>query len=221
MPRMGFDRHLRELENDLLLLGSMVGKAIDRSMQAMKERDLELAKQVIEEDKYINQKRFEIEEKSIELMATQQPMARDLRIIVAVLNIIVDLERIGDHAEGNAKIALMLGEEPPLKPLIDLPRMSLKTEEMLNRALGAFVRRDSAEALRVIDEDDEVDGLYNQVFRELLVFMAEDPHTISRATRLIWAAHNLERSADRVTNICERVLFVITGKSEEFGSSKY
>jgi phosphate transport system protein len=218
---MGFDRHLRELENDLLLLGSMVGKAIDRSMQAMKERDLELAKQVIEEDKYINQKRFEIEEKSIELMATQQPMARDLRIIVAVLNIIVDLERIGDHAEGNAKIALMLGEEPPLKPLIDLPRMSLKTEEMLNRALGAFVRRDSAEALRVIDEDDEVDGLYNQVFRELLVFMAEDPHTISRATRLIWAAHNLERSADRVTNICERVLFVITGKSEEFGSSKY
>ncbi|ACZ61323.1 phosphate signaling complex protein PhoU [Dehalococcoides mccartyi] len=221
MPRMGFDRHLRELEDDMLLLGSMVGKAIDRSMQAMKERDLELAKQVIEEDKYINQKRFEIEEKSIELMATQQPMARDLRIIVAVLNIIVDLERIGDHAEGNAKIALMLGEEPPLKPLIDLPRMSLKTEEMLNRALGAFVRRDSAEALRVIDEDDEVDGLYNQVFRELLVFMAEDPHTISRATRLIWAAHNLERSADRVTNICERVLFVITGKSEEFGSSKY
>ncbi|MGE0902456.1 MULTISPECIES: phosphate signaling complex protein PhoU [Dehalococcoides] len=221
MPRMGFDRHLRELEDDMLLLGSMVGKAVDRSMQSMKERDLELAKQVIEEDKLINQKRFEIEEKSIELMATQQPMARDLRIIVAVLNIIVDLERIGDHAEGNAKIALMLGEEPPLKPLIDLPRMASKTEEMLNRALGAFVRRDSAEALRVIDEDDEVDGLYNQIFRELLVFMAEDPHTISRATRLIWAAHNLERSADRVTNICERVLFVITGKSEEFGSSKY
>ncbi|AAW40521.1 MAG: phosphate signaling complex protein PhoU [Dehalococcoides mccartyi] len=221
MPRMGFDRHLRELEDDMLLLGSMVGKAVDRSMQSMKERDLELAKQVIEEDKLINQKRFEIEEKSVELMATQQPMARDLRIIVAVLNIIVDLERIGDHAEGNAKIALMLGEEPPLKPLIDLPRMASKTEEMLNRALGAFVRRDSAEALRVIDEDDEVDGLYNQIFRELLVFMAEDPHTISRATRLIWAAHNLERSADRVTNICERVLFVITGKSEEFGSSKY
>ncbi|MEQ4487463.1 MAG: phosphate signaling complex protein PhoU [Dehalococcoides mccartyi] len=221
MPRMGFDRHLRELEDDMLLLGSMVGKAVDRSMQSMKERDLDLAKQVIEEDKLINQKRFEIEEKSVELMATQQPMARDLRIIVAVLNIIVDLERIGDHAEGNAKIALMLGEEPPLKPLIDLPRMASKTEEMLNRALGAFVRRDSAEALRVIDEDDEVDGLYNQIFRELLVFMAEDPHTISRATRLIWAAHNLERSADRVTNICERVLFVITGKSEEFGSSKY
>ncbi|MEA2122239.1 phosphate signaling complex protein PhoU [Dehalococcoides mccartyi] len=221
MPRMGFDRHLRELEDDMLLLGSMVGKAVDRSMQSMKERDLELAKQVIEEDKLINQKRFEIEEKSVELMATQQPMARDLRIIVAVLNIIVDLERIGDHAEGNAKIALMLGEEPPLKPLIDLPRMASKTEEMLNRALGAFVRRVSAEALRVIDEDDEVDGLYNQIFRELLVFMAEDPHTISRATRLIWAAHNLERSADRVTNICERVLFVITGKSEEFGSSKY
>ncbi|MFA5992033.1 MAG: phosphate signaling complex protein PhoU [Candidatus Doudnabacteria bacterium] len=221
MPRMGFDRHLKELENDLLLLGSMVGKAIDRSTQAMKERDIALAKQVIEEDKLINCKRFEIEEKSIELMATQQPMARDLRIIVAVLNMIVDLERIGDHAAGNAKIVLMLGEEPPLKPLVDIPRMAAKTQEMLNRALGAFINRDSAEAINVINDDDEVDNLYDQVFRELLVFMAEDPHTISRATRLIWAAHNLERSADRVTNICERVLFVITGKSEELGSSNY
>ncbi|AGG05798.1 MULTISPECIES: phosphate signaling complex protein PhoU [Dehalococcoides] len=221
MPRMGFDRHLKELENDLLLLGSMVGKAIDRSTQAMKERDIALAKQVIEEDKLINCKRFEIEEKSIELMATQQPMARDLRIIVAVLNMIVDLERIGDHAAGNAKIVLMLGEEPPLKPLVDIPRMAVKTQEMLNRALGAFINRDSAEAINVINDDDEVDNLYDQVFRELLVFMAEDPHTISRATRLIWAAHNLERSADRVTNICERVLFVITGKSEELGSSNY
>jgi phosphate transport system protein len=218
---MGFDRHLKELENDLLLLGSMVGKAIDRSTQAMKERDIALAKQVIEEDKLINCKRFEIEEKSIELMATQQPMARDLRIIVAVLNMIVDLERIGDHAAGNAKIVLMLGEEPPLKPLVDIPRMAAKTQEMLNRALGAFINRDSAEAINVINDDDEVDNLYDQVFRELLVFMAEDPHTISRATRLIWAAHNLERSADRVTNICERVLFVITGKSEELGSSNY
>jgi phosphate transport system protein len=218
---MGFDRHLKELENDLLLLGSMVGKAIDRSTQAMKERDIALAKQVIEEDKLINCKRFEIEEKSIELMATQQPMARDLRIIVAVLNMIVDLERIGDHAAGNAKIVLMLGEEPPLKPLVDIPRMAVKTQEMLNRALGAFINRDSAEAINVINDDDEVDNLYDQVFRELLVFMAEDPHTISRATRLIWAAHNLERSADRVTNICERVLFVITGKSEELGSSNY
>jgi phosphate transport system protein len=147
-------------------------------------------------------------------------MARDLRIIVAVLNIIIDLERIGDHAAGNAKIALMLGEEPPLKPLIDLPRMADKTGEMLRRALDAFVKRDADAARAITAEDDEVDALYDQIFRELLYFMAEDPKTVSRATRLIWAAHNLERSADRVTNICERVVFVVTGKQEEI-AGKY
>ena len=138
-------------------------------------------------------------------------------MIVAVLNIIIDLERIGDHASGNAKIAIMLGDEPPLKPLIDLPRMADKTADMLRRALDAFVKRDAAAARKVTEDDDEVDGLYDQIFRELLYFMAEDPKTVNRATRLIWAAHNLERSADRVTNICERVVFVVTGKQEEIG----
>jgi phosphate transport system protein len=180
-----------------------------------------VGRQVIADDKIINQKRFDIEEKCIELIVTQQPMASDLRIIVAVLNIIVDLERIGDHAEGNAKIAVMIGDEPPLKPLVDLPRMAQKTEEMLRRSLDAFVGHDAEAARKISDEDDEVDHLYDQVFRELLTFMAEDSKTITRATRLIWVAHNLERSADRVTNICERVIYVVTGKMTEMGVSKY
>jgi len=221
MPRESFHRHLHELEDDLLVLGSMVEKALDRSMAALKNRDLELARQVIADDAKVNQKRFDIEEKSIDLIATQQPMASDLRIIIAVLNIIVDLERIADHAEGNAKIAVMIGNEPPLKPLIDLPRMCQKTVEMLKRSLDAFINRDAEAARRICGEDDEVDNLYDQVFRELLTFMAEDSKTITRATRLIWVGHNLERSADRVTNICERVIYVVTGKMEETGVSKY
>jgi len=221
MPRESFNRHLRELQDDVLVLGSMVGKAIERSTEALKKRDLELARQVIADDGNINSKRFEIEEKCIELIITQQPMAGDLRIIVAVLNIVVDLERMGDHAEGNARIAVMIGDEPPLKPLIDVPRMAQKTVEMLHRSLDAFIERDGEAAKKVSDEDDEVDQLYDQVFRELLTFMAEDTRTISRATRLIWVAHNLERSADRVTNICERVVYVATGKMEEMGVSKY
>jgi phosphate transport system protein len=221
MPRASFDRYLHELQDEVLVMGSMVGKAIARSMKALKERDLELAKQVVTDDAKINRKRLDIEERCTELIVTQQPVASDLRSIVAILNIIVDMERIGDHAEGIAKIAIMIGDEPPLKPLIDLPRMAEKTEDMLRRSLNAFVNRDSKTAIEISAEDDEVDNLYDQVYRELITFMLEDPRTITRATRLIWVAHNLERSADRVTNICERVVFTITGKMEEMGASKY
>jgi phosphate transport system protein len=219
--RTTFHKKLSEIQDDVLTIGSMVEKAISRSIEALKNRDLTLAHQIIADDQKINQKRFDIEEKCIQLIATQQPMASDLRIIVAVLNIITELERIGDHAEGIAKIAVEIGDEPPLKPLIDIPRMAEKTNEMLRRSLGAFVNRDAESAIKIAAEDDEVDNLYNQVFRELLVFMMDDPKTITRATRLIWVAHNLERSADRVTNICERVVFVVTGKMEEIGASKY
>jgi phosphate transport system protein len=219
--RTAFHKRLREIQDDILAMGSMVSKATLRSVESLKNRDMDLAQQVIADDRKVNQKRFEIEEKCVELIATQQPMASDLRIIVAVLNIITELERIGDHAEGIAKIAIMVGDEPPLKPLIDIPRMAEKTVEMLRRSLDAFIDRDAAAARKISDEDDMVDQLYDQVFRELLTFMAEDPRTITRATRLIWVAHNLERSADRVTNICERVVFVVTGKMEEIGASKY
>jgi phosphate transport system protein len=219
--RAAFHKELREIQDDILAMGSMVSKATLRSVESLKNRDIDTAQLVIADDRKVNQKRFEIEEKCVELIATQQPMASDLRIIVAVLSIIIELERIGDHAEGIAKIAIMVGDEPPLKPLVDIPRMAEKTVEMLRRSLDAFVNRDAEAARKISDEDDLVDQLYDQVFRELLTFMAEDPKTITRATRLIWVAHNLERSADRVTNICERVVFVVTGKMEEIGASKY
>ena len=221
MTRESFDRHLHELQDEVLVLGSMVEKAIDRSIEALKTRNLELARQIIDDDLKINHKRLAIEGKCIDLIATQQPMASDLRIVVAVLNIIGELERIADYAAGIARIALMIGDEPPLKPLIDLPRMAQKTAEMLRQSLDAFINRDAEAARQICTEDDEVDNLYDQVYRELITFMLEDPRTITRATRLIWVAHNLERSADRVTNICERVVFVVTGKMEEIGASKY
>ncbi len=219
--RTDFHKRLKEIQDELLLMGNMVEKAITSSMEALKKRDLKLAQQVIDGDVKINEKRFNIEETCIHLIATQQPMAGDLRSIICVLNIITDLERIGDHAEGTAKIAVMTGDEPPLKPLIDLPRMAEKAVGMLHRSLEALINSDVETARQIIAEDDEVDNLYDQVFRELLTFMAEDPKILTRATRLLWVAHNLERSADRVTNICERVVFSVTGKMEEEGASKY
>ena len=219
--RTVYHRKLKQIQDELLIMGSMVEKAISRSIEALKQRDLGLAQQVMAEDQQIDEKRFSIEEKCIQLIATQQPMASDLRVIVAVLNIISELERIGDHAEGTAKIVILIGDEPPLKPLIDIPRMAEKTNDMLRRSLDCFIARDANCARQIVTEDDEVDALYDQVFRELLTFMMEDARTITRATRLIWVAHNLERSADRVTNICERVVYIVTGKMEEIGASKY
>jgi phosphate transport system protein len=219
--RAGYHKRLREIQDDILVMGSMSEKAILQSVQALKDRNLDEAKRIIADDAKINRKRFEIEEKCIQLIATQQPMAGDLRIIVCALYIITELERIGDYAEGIAKIVLMIGDEPPLKPLIDIPRMADKMSLMLRRSMGAFINRDAEGAKKIAAEDDDVDQLYDQVFRELLTFMMEDPRTITRATRLIWVAHNLERAADRVTNVCERVVFSVTGKMEETGASKY
>ncbi len=219
--RTEFHKRIRSIQDEILVLGSMSSKAIMNSIEALKYRNLELAQQIIDNDVHINHKRFEIEEKSIQLIATQQPMASDLRMIVAVLNIITELERIGDYAMGISRVVLMIGDEPPLKPLIDIPRMAERTSEMLRNSLEAFINSDAESARKISAEDDFVDSLYDQVYRELLVFMMEDPRTITRATRLMWVAHNLERSADRVTNICERVVFMITGKMEEIGASKY
>jgi phosphate transport system protein len=219
--RATFHKRLREIQDDILAMGSMAGKAVIRSVESLKNRDLESARHIIEDDQKVNNKRFKIEEKCIELIATQQPMASDLRIIIAILNITTEIERIGDYAVGIARIVVMTGDEPPLKPLVDIPRMAEQTADMLRCSLDAFMNRDAEAAKKIITQDDLVDHLYDQVFRELLVFMAEDPRTVTRATRLIWVAHNLERSADRVTNICERVIFVITGKMEEIGASKF
>ncbi len=221
MSRETYQKNLREIQDEVLLMGCMLEKAIALSMQALVKRDLELAHKVVDDDQIIDSKRFEIEERILDLMATQAPMASDLRILLAALSIITDLERMADHAAGNAKIAIMIGNEPPLKPLIDLPRMNEKVISMLHRSLDAFIMHDAEAARKIVPEDDEIDNLYEQVFRELLTFMIEDPRTITRATRLIWVAHNLERTGDRVTNICERVVFMVTGKMEEMDVSTY
>ncbi|HLF79153.1 MAG TPA: phosphate signaling complex protein PhoU [Dehalococcoidia bacterium] len=222
MPaRHDFDRQLSEIQEDILVMAEMVAVAISRSIDSVRNRDVELARQIITADLRINARRYEIEEKCIDLIATQQPLASDLRTIIAVQNIIVDLERMGDHAEGIAKIAIMLAEDPPLKPYIDIPRMAEIAEDMLRGSLEAYKLRDVDLARRICDRDDEVDALYDQVYRELLVYMLNDPRTIERATRVTWIAHNLERIADRVTNICERVVYMVEGKIEELNVSKY
>ena len=219
--RGNFHKRLRDIQEEVRSMGDMARIALLGSIDALKSRDLDKAHQLIADDQQINQRRFEIEEQCIQLIATQQPLASDLRFIVAVLNIITELERIGDYAVGIARVVIMIGDEPPLKPLIDIPRMVEKAVDMLKRSLEAFIDGSAEEATRIIGEDDFVDNLYDQIYRELLVFMMEDPKTITRATRLMWVAHNLERSADRVTNICERVVFVATGKMEEIGGSRY
>jgi len=213
--RSMYHKRLREIQNEVLVMGGLASEAILRSIEALKNRDLDLAQQIVMGDQKINDLRFDIEEKCIQLIVTQQPIANDLRIIIAVLNIITEVERIGDYAEGIAKITIMIGDEPPVKPLIDIPLMAEQAVDMLHRSLDAFINKDADAARKICIEDDIVDHLYDQVYLELLALMTKDPQIVSRATRLIWVAHDLERSADRVTNICERVIFVITGKMEE------
>lgn len=221
MTSVDFEKKLKQLEQDVLSLGNMVERAIDSSVQGLRKRDLALARQIIEYDQELDHKRFAIEEDCMRLITTAHPEGSDLRTIIAVLGIITELERMGDYAEGIANITLMIGDQPPLKPLVDIPRMAQKGIEMLRGSVESFLDRDVEKAKRICREDDEVDALYDQVFRELLLFMIEDPKTITRATWLIWVAHNLERFADRVTNICERVVFSVTGKMVDIGESKY
>ena len=221
MIRESFSGRMRELEKEVVNMGDMVIAATSRSVEALKARNIDDAMKIIADDLLINKKRWDIEERCIKLIALQQPVASDLREIIAVLNIITDLERMGDYAEGIAKIVVMLGTEPLVKPLVDIPRMEEKATSMLKRSLDAFVKRDAKAAKAICNEDDDVDMLYDQVYRELLTYMIGDPKTISRATPLIWAAHNLERIADRVTNICERIVFLATGSMQEINVSRY
>jgi len=216
-----FQQSLRENIGEVLDMGTMVEKALASSVEALKKRDLNLAHQTMADDRKIDEKRFAIEKRSIELISTYRPAIVDLNTIAAILNIITELERIGDYAAGIAKIVIMIGDEPPLKPLIDIPRMSEITIEMIHNSLNSFKDNDSKAATYVADMDDVVDSLYDQIFRELLTFMMTDPKTINRATRLIWVAHNIERAADRATNISERVIYMLTGKIEDSGSAKY
>ncbi len=217
--RKTFDQELQHAKDEILLLGSMVEEAVIASMDALKKRDIQASQEIYAKDQKINAKRFEIEEKVMILIATQQPMAGDLRLLASMLDVASELERMGDYAKGIANINIRMGEQPLLKPLVDLPRMAVKATDMLHRALDAFVRVDAEVARMIPAEDDEMDDLYNQIYRELMTFIIQDPTSIERANFLLWAAHNLERMADRVTNICERTLFIATGEIKEFRST--
>jgi phosphate transport system protein len=218
MARESFDRELNRLQKELITLGEMVEQVIKESIVCLKNQDLAASRRLISNDQHINQKRFAIETDTLVAIATQQPMAGDLRTLAANLEIATELERMGDYAKGIAKIALKIGDQPLLKPLVDIPRMAEIACDMLHQSLEAFVQRDIEKARAIPDKDDEVDALYDRVNRDLLTFIIADAKAIEQANYLSWAAHNLERTADRVTNICERTIFTITGELSEMDS---
>ena len=219
MTRETFDRHLKQIQDDILVLGSMVEGAITDSVQVLKGRDSLGSQRLIEYDKRVNEKRFAIESEILTLIATQQPVATDVRLLAAGLEIITELERIGDYAKGIAVINLKMGDAPLIKPLIDIPTMAEKASELLGRALDAFVQQDVEAARTIGMEDDVIDELYNQVYRDLIDMMTHTPTVFDQATYLLWVAHNLERSGDRVVNICERIIFTVTGEMVEISGS--
>lgn len=221
MARKNFAEHIKDMEREVAKMGDLVADAVSNSVAALGHRDVAAAKKIIAGDAAINKMRGEIEERCVTLIATQQPVATDLREIIAIMFIITDLERMGDYAEGIAKIVVMHDQEELLKPLNNIPRMADKAVGMLKRSIEAFNKRDARAAAAICNEDDEVDALYDHTYHELLTYMIKDPTTITRATWLIWAAHNLERIADRVTNICERTAYLVTGDLQAINVSKY
>ena len=219
MLRKTFETEIKQVKDDILVLGSMVEQAIIESVAALKKRDIKASEQILANDRVINRKRFDIENELMVLIATQQPMAHDLRLLASIMEINSELERMGDYAKGIANINIRMGDAPLLKPLIDVPRMAEKGADMLHRALTAFINEDIETSRKIPVEDDEVDALYNQVYRELMTIVIADPKTIERANWLLWTAHNLERFADRVTNICERTVFIVTGELTEINDT--
>jgi phosphate transport system protein len=215
MPRENFERELQRLQDEVLLLGSMAEQAVQDAVTALRQMDRKAARVIRKSDQQINEKRYQIEQETLVAIATQQPMARDLRLLAAILEIITELERIGDYAKGIAGIVLMLDKEDVEIPKGELKRMADLGMNMLHRALGAFLARDADVARAITLEDDKIDDLYNKIYRKLLKQMMADPSTVDNATRMMWAAHNLERMGDRVTNICERIVFVVTGEIKE------
>jgi phosphate transport system protein len=220
MTRANLDNNLRHLLDEILELDSMVETATLQSIEALKNHDLELAKQIYQGDALINARRFGLENDCMITIATQQPIvAHDLRLVASILEVVAELERMGDYAKGIAKICLQIGSTPHVKPLIDIPRMAEIAVSMLHRSVLAFVHFDAEVARQIPKEDDEVDALYKQIYRELVSIMFSNPSTIDQANYLMWVAHNLERMADRVTNICERAIYVSTGQMKEIDVS--
>jgi phosphate transport system protein len=220
MARETFERQLQAMVDQVLVLGSMVEQAVLDSLDALKRRDLKAARRIFEADYVINEKRYAIESGCVTLIATQQPMARDVRFLAAILEIITELERIADYAKGICKITQIISEEAIDPVLIDeLQQMSNLALDMLRRALDAFVAVDADTAREIPKEDSKVDKLYNQIYRNLMEQMTKDISTVDRANHIMWAAHNLERMGDRVTNICERIVYVATGEMRELDTT--
>ncbi len=220
MLRKAFETEIQQMKDEIILLGSMVEQNVLDSVEALKKRDMEASRKIVALDKLINDKRFALENQVMIIIATQQPMAHDLRLLASFFEIISELERMGDYAKGIGVINIRMGDQPLLKPLVDIPRMAQKGADMLHRALAAFVNEDAVAARLIPAEDDEVDHLYEQIYRELMTYIMADPKNIERANWLLWVAHNLERFADRVTNICERTVFIVTGELTEINDMK-
>ncbi|MGI8422875.1 MAG: phosphate signaling complex protein PhoU [Chloroflexota bacterium] len=218
-PRVRFVHQLEEVRDGVLTMGSMVDKAIDYALDSLRRRDLHLAERVIRDDRHINRQRFDIEQSALLLMATQQPMASDLRFLASVLHITTDLERMGDHARGVARLCIKLSPEPPLNLPAELPRMGELCRDRLRRSLDAFVARDAEAALQIAAQDATTDEMKDASYRHLLETMIADPTVIRRATYLLWATHSVERIGDHITNVCERVIFAVTGHMEELTES--
>jgi phosphate transport system protein len=218
MPRETLDRQIHHLQEEVLLLGSMVEQAMLESVDALKRRDVKTARRIFDDDPIINEKRYAIENAILILIATQQPMARDLRMMAAILEVITELERMGDYAKGIAKVTMRLGDAPLSINMRDYTTMAEISVDMLHRALGAFIAENAQVAHEIPKEDDQVDELYKKVYRELVASMIADPESIDHANLMMWVAHNIERMADRVTNICERTVFIATGELMELDS---
>ncbi|MCA9825257.1 MAG: phosphate signaling complex protein PhoU [Dehalococcoidia bacterium] len=221
MSRDLYEQELTELRDAVLAMGSMAEKAVLDAMESLRDGDEEWSRKIIEDDARINAKRFEIEDKALFVIASQQPVATDLRVLASILYIVTDLERIGDHAEGIAKINLMMGDEPLPRKLGYIPSMADRAIAMLRNSMRAFLTRDVDLARQICDADDEVDRLQDSVYAESFKTMIEDPKSVERQTYMLWASHNLERIADRCTNICERVIYTVTGRMQEINVSNY
>ncbi len=221
MPREQFHQSLQDLRDELLLLASMASTAVKQSLEAMINMDEALAHTIIAEDSEINRKRFMIEDTCLTLIATQQPMASDMRLLAAVLEISGELERIADYGKGISRIVIYMAGQPPIKPLVDLPLMAEIACAMLDKAMDAFINGDADLARDVPKMDNKVDALYNKVYRDLLTLLIAHPDDMQRANYLLWAAHNLERFGDRVINICERVVYMVTGEFNEVDTLEF
>ncbi|MTI94574.1 MAG: phosphate signaling complex protein PhoU [Firmicutes bacterium] len=213
--RSSFRDDLKQLVEELMLMGGLVEQSISKSVRSLREQNLELAQTVIDEDQKIDDMELAIEERCLTLIARQQPLAVDLRKIATVLKIITDLERIADHASDIAKITLRIGDEPLIKPLVDIPRMSGMVCTMVANALDCFINADVEMAYEVCKDDDEVDQLHNQIIRELLTYMMEEPRNIRQATQLLFVSSYLERIGDHATNLGEWLIYMVTGERKE------